>query len=94
MYNIEIIDILLNVDKWNNENVIEFESSNKDGLEILESWKSGVTFTVIIDILAEVYNHLDNTIDFVTKMNKGNITYKDKTINKYNHIYNRFMEKK
>ena len=94
MYNIEIIDILLNVDKWNNENVIEFESSNKDGLEILESWKSGVTFTVVIDILAEVYNHLDNTIDFVTKMNKGNITYKDKTINKYNHIYNRFMEKK
>ena len=94
MYNIGIIDILLNVDKWNNENVIEFESSNKDGLEILESWKSGVTFTVVIDILAEVYNHIDNTIGFVTKMDKGNITYKDKTINKYNHIYNRFMEKK
>ena len=94
MYNIGIFDILLNDDKWNNEGIIEFEFSNKDGLEILESWKSGVKFAIVIDILAEVYNHLDNTIAFVTKLDKGDITYKDKTINKYNHIYNRFMEKK
>jgi hypothetical protein len=94
MYTIGITDILLNVDKWNNENVIEFESSSKDGLEILESWISGVKFAIVIDILAEVYEYLDNTIAFATKLDKGDITYKDKTINKYNHIYNRFMEKK
>ena len=94
MYDIGISEILLNVDKWNNENVIEFESSNKDGLEILESWKSGVTVPIVIDILAEVYNHLDNTTTFVAKMHKGDIAYKDKTIDKYTHIYNKFMEKK
>lgn len=93
MYTIGIVDILLNVDKWNNENIVEFESSNKDGLEILESWKSGVTFPIVMDILAEVHNHLDNMIAFMAKLDKGDITYKDKTINKYSHMYNRFMEK-
>lgn len=93
MYTIGIVDILLNVDKWNNENIIEFESSNKDGLEILESWKSGVTFPIVMGILAEVHNHLYSMIAFMAKLDKGDITYKDKTINKYNHMYNRFMEK-
>ena len=94
MYNIGVVDILLNVDKWNSENIIEFESSNKDGLEILESWKSGVTFPVVMDILAKVYDPLDNVISFMSKLDKGDITYKDTTINRYNHIYNRFMEKR
>lgn len=93
MYIIGISDILLNVDKWNKDNVIEFHSSNKDGLEILESWKSGVVFPIIMDILAEVHTHIDNMIPFMDKLDKGNITYKDTTINKYNHMYNRFMEK-
>ena len=94
MYNIVISDILLNVDKWNKDNIIEFHSSNKDGLEILESWKSGVVFPIVMDILVEVYNHLDNTLSFIDKLDQGDITYKDTTINKYNNIYKRFMEKR
>ena len=94
MYDIGISEILLNVDKWNKNNVIEFHSSNKDGLEILESWKSGVVFHIVMDILAEVYNHLDNTLSFIDKLDQGDITYKDTTINKYNNIYKRFMEKR
>ena len=94
MYTIGIADILLNVDKWNNENVIEFESSTKDGLEILESWVYGVKFSIVIDILAETYEYFNNTFSFMAKLEKGDITYKDKALNQYNNIYKRFMEKK
>ena len=48
MYNIGIFDILLNANKWNNEGIIEFESSNKDGLEILESWKYYICSSLVI----------------------------------------------
>ena len=81
MYDIGISEILLNVDKWNNENVIEFESSNKDELEILESWKSGVTFPTIMSILIKVDNYIVNMITFMAKLSDGNIIYKDTTVN-------------
>lgn len=81
MYNIGISDILLNVDKWNKKNIIEFESSNKDDLKLLETWKSGVEFPIVMDILRKVYNHIDNIITFMAKLSDGHITYKDTTAN-------------
>ena len=50
-------------------------------LKLLETWKSGVGFPVVMDILRKVYNHIDNIITFMAKLSDGHITYKDTTAN-------------
>ena len=93
MYYIGIFDISININKWNKENIIEFSSSNKDGLNVLESWRSGIAFPIIMKILIEIDDYIDNIISFMAILSVGNISYKNTTINKHYHIYRRFTEK-